>query len=164
MVICQKVVHLSDLQAIYVSHLAKTPFPNPNYRGEKLKTKLEKCEEFQDLIDFCPMRREPCGRFSSFLVYNVKTDIKEAMMSAYGLGQKDKILEVAELIRSEILKKFHTTDEMPWPVTVSDLNLSSSVLPEILEKFLTHLLTGGKSPSCRIIRIVSSATSKILSF
>lgn len=45
---------------------------------------------------------------------------------------------------------------MPWPITVSDLNLTSSVLPDVLEQFLTHIMTGGKGPSRRVSRLVSS--------
>ena len=41
-VLAQRVVRLSELREIYISHLNETPFPNPNYRGEKLKSKLEK--------------------------------------------------------------------------------------------------------------------------
>lgn len=155
----RNVLHLSDLRAIYVSHLEKTPFPNSNYRGDKLKLKLEKWQEFQGLIGFCHVRAD--RQFTSYIVYSLKMDIGEAIKSSYQLGQKDNVTEVAELIRTEILKKFQETGEMTWPLTVNDLNLSSTVIPNVLEHFLTRVITGGKPASRRTIRLVSSVGQDI---
>ena len=49
---------------------------------------------------------------TSYILYSLKMDIGEAIKSSYQLGQKDNVTEVAELIRTEILKKFQETGEM----------------------------------------------------
>ena len=48
----KRVVKLTELREMYVSFLSKTSFPNPDYKAEKLRSKIEKCKEYQGIIDF----------------------------------------------------------------------------------------------------------------
>ena len=46
----KKVFKLSDLRKEYAKILETTEFANPDYRGEKLKTKIEKSEQFKEKL------------------------------------------------------------------------------------------------------------------
>ena len=49
----------------------KTSSPNPDHRAEKLKSKTEKCNEYQEIIDFTHFgNNEAAGKFESCLIYN----------------------------------------------------------------------------------------------
>jgi len=148
----KRVVRVSDLHLIYVSHLNETQFANPNYRGEKLKSKLER--DYHGRISFCPIGSE--SRFSSYLVFNMNMDLTEAIKSSYQLRQQDQLKEVADIIRDEVIQKYQDSGEMSWPLTVTDLSHTSSVLPQVLKKFLTHVLCGDKSPSFRLSGVMKS--------
>ena len=50
---------------------------------------------------------------------------------------------------------------MPWPLTVNNLNSTPSVLPQLLEKFLTNVLSGEKTPCRRTGRLVNSVGQDI---
>ena len=65
----QKVVRLSHLRNVYISHLSEMPFPHPRYRGDKLKSKIQNHEEFQGVIEYCPIGRDSSSQ--SYMVYNL---------------------------------------------------------------------------------------------
>jgi hypothetical protein len=148
-----KVVKLSELLDVYIGHLRETLFQNDKYRGTKLKTKLEQCTLYTGLLGFCPIGKD--GRFQSYLVFSQQTDVVSAIKNAYELGGIDKVKDVARLIKDNIVSAFKDVDNMPWPPTANDLN-QTSVIPKLLEKFLTYLLSGDKAPSRRICRLVIS--------
>ena len=150
-IVRQNVVNLTTLRQMYCSYLDETPYSNTEYRSCKLKTKIEKHLEFQGVIGFCPIK----DGHSSFLVFNTKMDIQKAMESSYKLGQKEKIMESAELLRNDVVNSFSEVDEMTWPITVKDLDYTS-ILPTTLEKFLSNLLSGKKDPSSSTCRLVNS--------
>ena len=106
-----RIVRLSELHEIYISNLNETPFPNPNYHGEKLKSKLEKKKDYQGLLGFCPIGAD--DQVSSYLVFNLKMDIMEAIKSSYQLVQDENIKEVADLLRNDIISRFKDVDEIP---------------------------------------------------
>lgn len=148
-----KILKLSDLRDLYISHLQETQFANPNYRGENLKTKLERCEDYQGILGFCPAGAD--GKFMSYLVFNSKMDISNAIRASYRLGQSDKVREVARLLKDEVINKYKTTDDTPWPLTVSDLS-DADIVPNQLQKFLTYIISGDENPSRRVVRLVNS--------
>ena len=75
-----RIMKLSQLRDLYVLHLQETQFANPNYRGEKLKSKLERYSDYQGLLDFCPVGAG--GKFRSYLVFNSKMDISDAIRTS----------------------------------------------------------------------------------
>ena len=62
----KKVVKLSDLRKEYAKILETTEFVNPDYRGERLKTKIEKSEQFKEKLSFCPIGDDT--RFHSYII------------------------------------------------------------------------------------------------
>ena len=77
----QMVIKLTDLVHLYVNVFGSTDFPNPNYRSEKLKDKLQSKDGNQ--INFCKI--ETKGRFVSLLVYNARMKIEIAIENAFQL-------------------------------------------------------------------------------
>ena len=99
------VVKLTDLTQTYKGVLEKTPYANPHYRGENLKAKLEKCEQFVGVIAFCPIGGDK-GLFRSYFVYSLKMSVADAINASYSLGCSDTVKEVAGLSRNDVIKAF----------------------------------------------------------
>lgn len=152
------VVKLTELCKIYISHLHETEFPNPNYRCEKLKKKLENCERYKGLLGFCPILEN----FNTYLVFSRKIELSDAIRRSYQLGLGDKVIDVAESLRQEIIHAFQNVDNTTWPLMVKDLEPKKSVVPDILDRFLTVVLGGGHSPTAKIRRLVNSIGQDIL--
>ena len=77
---------------MYVSFLSKTSFPNPDHRAKKLKSKIKKCKEYQETIDFTHSgNNEATGKFQSCLIYNKTIKLDCAVTQAYQSGQSDVI-------------------------------------------------------------------------
>ena len=75
---------------MYVSFLSKTSFPNPDHRAKKLKSKIEKCKEYQETIDFTHSgNNEATDKFQSCLIYNQTIKLDCAVTQAYQFGQSD---------------------------------------------------------------------------
>ena len=71
-----RILKLSELRHIYIANLEATEFANQKYRGEKLNLKLEKCKDYQGQLGFYPIE---AGNFQSYLVFNSKMDICDAI-------------------------------------------------------------------------------------
>ena len=91
------IVKLADLVQIYISSLQETNYPNANYRGEKLKLKLEKHEKYYNKVSFCCL-----GTFKSYILYSNDIDMHRAMKYSYELGSRDMITEAATHLRQVI--------------------------------------------------------------
>ena len=63
----KKVVKLSDLRKEYAKILETTEFANPDYRGEKLKTKIENQSNSKKSCRFAPLVMIPDSTRTSFL-------------------------------------------------------------------------------------------------
>jgi len=66
-----KVVPLSHLRLMYTKELQKTPFPNPDYRSEKLKQRLLKSPNLVSKLQFTSIKDK---NLAFYIVYN--TNIK----------------------------------------------------------------------------------------
>ena len=75
----QTVIKPTDLVQLYVKEFEGTDFPNPNYRSEMSKDKLE--SRYGQQIAFCKL--DTTGRFVSLLVYNAKMKVETAIQSAF---------------------------------------------------------------------------------
>ena len=127
---------LSDLCGVYIYQLQSTPYSNPSYRSENLKTKLLKSEKYKDKLAFCPL-----GSFHTDLVYNANISTNDAIRFSFNLGTLDMLKEAGTFIRKAILDSFDNSDDLPWPPTTEYLH-SRNIIPDQLQKFLEYVLTG----------------------
>lgn len=151
-----EVVKLSSLRLLYIGELEKAGYPNPNFRGENLKARLEN-HAIHQLISFALVEQVK-GCVSYILVYSGNLQTEDAVAHAYKLGSNDKVKDTALLIRSEIQSAFRSTGELPWPPTARDLQITSpNFLPSKLVNFLNIVIAGDSSDeSQRNGRIVLS--------
>lgn len=150
-----KMMKLTDLTKIYIAHLECTNFPNPKFRGEKLKAKLETHGQYKEKVAFCKLNKK--GSFSTYIVYNSQSDITNLVQCAYELGSKDMIQETGHYLHEEILESFAKADELRWPPSAQDLVSMNIVIPSNLETFLCHVICGKpKSQSSKMNRLVNS--------
>ena len=150
----KKVVLLSSLRLLYIQELEKNGFANPEYRGEKLKARLEN-HEIHERIAFVNVNPGDKGCITYNLVYSATMSVAEAVAFAYKLGSKDKYEDVALLLRSSIQQAFKDSEPLPWPPSADDLEVKSSdeLLPSDLLKFLNYVISGDADVErCEITR------------
>ena len=99
-----EIMKLSDLQEIYIDSLESSNHPNNQYRGEKLKNKLEKHPTISSKISF--LKLEKSKQFESYLILNSSITVQQALSNAYEIGRKDKLKEIALDLRYSIFKGF----------------------------------------------------------
>ena len=118
-------------------------FPNPEYRSEKLKTRLEN-DDINEFIAFAKINPGDKGCITYNLVYSTSISVAEAVVYAYKIGSKDKYEDVALLLRGIIQQAFKDSKSLPWPPTADDLDVKSSeeLLPPDLVKFLNFVIAG----------------------
>ena len=87
---------LAHLYEIYTSALEETNQPNPDYRAEKLKRKLEKSHIYGHKLPFCSLNSG--GKFRSYNVYNSDMSTDRSVTHAYELGSTDMVQDVAEAV------------------------------------------------------------------
>ena len=138
-----EVVELSSLRLLCIQELESTDFPNPDYRSEKLKDRLQN-HEIHSLIAFVKVNPGNKGCISFNLVYNANVFVGDAVTYAYKLGSKDKYKDVVLLLRGLIQQVFCESRPLPWPPTAEDLEMHSmnDVLPTDLVKYLNAVITG----------------------
>ena len=95
----KKIVKLSDLCALYIKSLDQTPHPNPSYRGENLKGKLEK--RYSDSIACCSL-----GPFKSYILCSKNIDVATAMRWSYKLGSKDMMKDAGSQLHQVSISVF----------------------------------------------------------
>lgn len=155
----KEVVQLASLRLHYVQELERNGFPNPEYRSEKLKTRLEN-HDIHEWIAFAKINPGDKGCITYNLVYSASISVADAVTYAYKLGSKDKYEDVALLLRRIIQQAFNESKSLPWPPTADDLEVKSSdeLLPPDLLKFLNFVISGDADmeKSEKIRRIVLS--------
>ena len=156
----KKVIKLNDLRKEYVKMLEATEFANPDYRGEKIKSKIEKSEQFKEKVSFCPLGDHT--RFHSYIIFNRDTNIANAIKESYKLGSQNIILEAGIKLQRVILEAFSKAEETTWPPPADSLKAEADNIPEQLRGFLTILLCGKEnSISAKVTRLVSSLVQDI---
>ena len=88
---------MTDLRSLYCTYLSETPFANPNYRSEKIKSILNSHEVYSNKLCFVGLGKI-LGQYQSDLVFSNETDLSEAVKHGYLLGCSDKIQDVAILL------------------------------------------------------------------
>lgn len=138
-----EVVRLASLRLLYIQELERYGFPNPNFRGEKLKSRLES-HDISEYIAFAKVNPGNKGFITYNLVYSASTSVADAVAFAYKLGSTDKYEDMALLLRSIIQRAYKESTPLPWPPTADDLEVKSSdeILPHELLKFLNFVISG----------------------
>ena len=154
-----KVVKLANLRNVYVSELENTKHANPDYRSEKLKHKLEvhEHEPFKDKLSFCDM-----GNFRSDIIFSSSIDVNSAVKQAFLLGATDVIEQTGKNLRQFIMDAYSRSPDLKWPPDPSDLPTAEDVLPDVLQKLLSCIITGKMNPtSTKSHRLVQSIAQDI---
>jgi hypothetical protein len=150
MIAKQGMVKMTDLLQQYVSKLQESPFPNPNYRSENLVAKLKK--SYPQSLSFAQFAKT--GEFQ--FVYSSAISAETAVCKAYELSITESTRDVALHLRNEVKNAFESSDALRWPPTARDFDVSESVLPEELEKFLRLFIIGHNND------IVSNKTHRLV--
>ena len=138
----KKVFKLSDLRLKYCNILETTEFENCEYRGEKLKDKLTRDENYKDKLEF--IKLDSTSKFQSYLVYSKDTDVATLIKNVYTKGSCDNAEAVALKLRETISSSQGCFNKLPWPSTVEAMaNIDS--IPDELSNFLSLLLTGNSN-------------------
>ena len=87
----KEVMKLSDLCELYIEHLCQTPFPNPKYRSEKLKSKLTNHEVYGSKLCFVELDRQG-EKFQSYLAFSCDLDLPSAVKNGYLLECSEEVL------------------------------------------------------------------------
>ena len=145
------IVKMTYLLEKYTDYLQKTPHPNPNYRSEKLKLKLQK--SYPSSLSFVTLNK----KFQSSLVYSTNTDNDALVQTTYDLSNEDKEQDVASQLRSDIITTFQQSDSLRWPPSAHHLDEMDNVVPANVIKFLRCVLTGrDEAGSRKVNRLVRS--------
>ena len=136
----KEAVKLSNLRKEYAKIPETTEFANPDYRGEKLKTRIGKSEQFKEKLSFCPLGDDT--RFYSYIIFNRNIDIGDAIEESYKLGSSNIISKAGFKLQNIILGAFPKSEETPWPPTADSLQVGANNIPKQLKSFLTILLCG----------------------
>ncbi|KAL5015504.1 hypothetical protein ScPMuIL_009774 [Solemya velum] len=147
------VLKFVELLKMYTTALDETKFPNPEYRSEKLKAKLQ--STYGEQITFCQI--EQTGQYKSQLVYSSSMMLEKAVQSAFMLGSRDTLSDVAETLRNVILNVFENSSALRWPPTAEHIGKTDDILPTELCNFLKYIFSGKvKYTSTQTNRLVSS--------
>ena len=134
----KKVMKLGDLCQVYILNLQGTQFANPNYKAERLKSKLEKHDHYVLSLSFVLLEQASKG----YLVYSSNIDVVSAMKSAFKLGSIGMMRSVADDLRNDIFVTFDRSGDLAWPPVVENLQSDHEVIPSKLTTFLTILISG----------------------
>ena len=131
------IAKLSNLRLAYVSELQTQGVPNSNYRGEKLKAKIEN-SKYQSLVGFSQITVSGC--IFHCLLYDNRLSISDAIAASYRLGcaYGSNPHRVAASIHDVIVEQYSQTDSLSWPPTIQDLESESfcdSIPDELLQLF-----------------------------
>ena len=139
-----EVLQMSYLRGLYIQELEKNGFPNPDYRTEKLKSRLVN-DDVHKLIAFTNVTPgdNSCVTYTCNLIYSASMSVADAVTFAYKLGCKDQHEDVAMFLRRIIQQVFKTSKPLPWPPTADDLEVESpdELLPPDLVKFLNFIIS-----------------------
>lgn len=147
------IVKLTDLTKQYIEALSHTSHPNPHYRPNKLRLKLEKT--YPVSLTFLTLPQK--GTFQPTLVYSSDIDVSMLIQKTYDLRGLDHIKDAALTLQREIISAYTESAPKPWPPTAQQLEEGSEdVLPECLVTFLRTLLISNEEASTRTHRLLLS--------
>ena len=151
----KQMMKLSDLRRLYIGHLEGTNFANPEYRGSKLKDKLQNHPKYSTTLSFCQVN-ESGPQYHSYIVYSSGVSIDDAIRKAYALGSSDIIKESGSRLHDVVQHSFKEASELVWPPTASDLEDNLNIPPELVT-FLRHVVTKQPVPTTpKVERLILS--------
>ena len=100
-----KVIKMTDFRSLYCTYMSETPFANPNYRSEKIKSILNSHEVYSNKHCFLNLSKIH-GQHQSDLVFGDESGLSEAVKHRYLLGCSDKIQDVGILLHKMIKDAF----------------------------------------------------------
>ena len=124
----KEVVQLGTLCHLYVQELECCAFPNPDFRSDKLKTRLQR-HKINECIAFTKVFPGDRGCITYNLVYSTSISVVEAVTYAYRLVSRDKFEDVALLLRSAVQGTFSESTPLPWPLTDDELDTTCDSSP-----------------------------------
>ena len=134
------ILKLKDLCDFYVRELAKSRFPNDEYRSEKLKNKIEKHQLLSKHVTIIRVNKGQINE--SYILFNKNTPLDDAVRAAYKLGNTNVQNDVASDLRNTIFSKFKNSPTLPWPPSADYLHDCTDILPDDLKEFLSTLISG----------------------
>ena len=135
-----EVVTLPSVRDLYIKELERNGSPNPNYRGNKLLARLQDDPQVLERLAFSKVSPGNKGCLSFWLIYRADITIADAMARVYKLASGDNLKDVAQQLRSVILRAYKEEKDMPWPPTVHDI--PEPGLPHDLQRFLSFIFDG----------------------
>lgn len=132
-----RILKLGYFHEIYVLFLENTPFANPRYRAQKLKSKLMK-SDYASKISFLNIP----GKYD--VVYSKMMTIEQAILLSHDLASSLNVTHFANEIKQDIQTDFYKRPNMIWPPTVDVLQDDLNKMPTKLNQFLNELFS-----SCR---------------
>ena len=127
------------MREAYVASLASTEYRNPDYRGNKLKSKIEKHEKYANSIGFT--RLSSSSKFATYLVFNKNTPIQDLVKHSYQLGAADTMTQAGLSGREAIKKAFQSTPPLEWPPSPAKL-YDTDIVPSSITHLLGYLMFG----------------------
>ena len=115
----KKVKSLTILRDHYIKELEGQSYPNPNFRSEKLKQKIERDEEISKSLSFSKVEWRGCVSF--WLIFSSEITAAQAAAASYMAASEDKLKDTATFLRDVILKAFRESKELEWPPTVESI-------------------------------------------
>ena len=116
---------LSVLRDLYIHQIEEENYPNPHFRSNKLIKKIKKDKFILQSISFSKLSWKGCISF--WLVFSSETSISKAVAAA----SEDKLKDIATFIREVVLKAFKSSKEIPWFLSIDNIEkMSTEKLPE----------------------------------
>ncbi len=152
----EKILKLSDLRNLYITHLANTAFPNPNYRSENLKKKIQNSKEYIGKLVFTSVNQHGLN-YAIDLVYSSLLNTGSAIKMAYDLGNMDMYREVGCDLHEMIVAAFKDSRDVTWPPTPSSIQNAEDLIPSKLRSFLNYIISGNSTKDTpKLRRIILS--------
>ena len=140
-IIKNEVIELNNLRNI--NELERLGLENGGLRADKVTSKMKSHSELSPFIAFSKVKYKGC--IVSYLVYNNKITLSNAVASAYKTGISDKFQDAAVILQKVILKAFKQSTDAPWPPTADDLDKElNEHLPKELNEFINMIMGGTK--------------------
>lgn len=139
----KEIIDLSFLLSLFQREIEKRGFPNPQYRGEKLKARIES-HAIGDQVKFVNVKPSNEGCITYNLLYSASITVADAVAFAFQLASRNKVNDVAIILRSAIQRAFKESKSLPWPPLADDLDTEKQeeILPQDLLEFLSFVISG----------------------
>ncbi|KAL5013682.1 hypothetical protein ScPMuIL_007952 [Solemya velum] len=95
--------------------------------------------------------------YKSQLIYSSSIMLEKAVQSAFMLGNRDTVSDVAETLRNVILNAFENSSALRWPSHAEHIGKTDDILPTELCNFLKYMFSWK-------VKYTSTQTNRLVSF